>query len=114
MKPSRAAAPLLRTPSVLSLGAAHAAEHDMQRRVARACKADIQKLCEGIKPGEDRIASGLEDQTDRLSGGFKDALKDGTETRQCGKTGSRSWARGDARHCVFLPAMVGDRLDARG
>lgn len=44
--------------------------------VAAACQQDMKTLCQGVKPGEGRIAACLREHHDQVSDGCKAALKE--------------------------------------
>src|SRR5574338_973780 len=56
------AGPLLATPLVLAQG----------MEPGKACKADLEKVCPGVQPGQGRILACLEGKTDQLSPACKD------------------------------------------
>ena len=71
--------------SLLAAFTAHAAEPGVPAKVAKACKEDIKTLCEGVKPGEGRIAACLKDKADKVSDGCKDADKAAAAARKGAK-----------------------------
>ena len=60
---------------LLAFGAAHAADAPAAA-VVEACKADVEKLCPGVQPGEGRIAACLKGKHRQLSDGCKTAIKE--------------------------------------
>ncbi|MBK5958549.1 hypothetical protein CCR97_10060 [Rhodoplanes elegans] len=61
--------------AVLLAAGVHAPALAQDQAVLRdACKADYQKLCQGMQPGGGRIIKCLQDQSDKLSPGCKTAL----------------------------------------
>lgn len=54
-------------------GGGPAAAQD-QRVLRDACKADYQRLCQGVQPGGGRIVKCLQDQGDKLTPACKTAL----------------------------------------
>jgi len=44
--------------------------------VVDACKADVEKLCPGVQPGEGRIAACLKGKHRQMSDGCKAAIKE--------------------------------------
>ena len=71
--------------SLLAAFAAHAAEPGVTAKVAKACKQDIKTLCDGVKPGEGRIAACLKEHADKVSDGCKAAVKDAAAARKGAK-----------------------------
>jgi Cysteine rich repeat len=65
------------------LGAAHAADTPAAATI-EACKADIEKLCPGVQPGEGRIAACLKDKRRQLSDGCKTAIKEQRKNKKAG------------------------------
>lgn len=63
--------------------AAHAADAPAAA-VVEACKADVEKLCPGVQPGEGRIAACLRGKHRQLSDGCKTALKEQRKNRKAG------------------------------
>ncbi|MFL9827582.1 cysteine rich repeat-containing protein [Rhodoplanes sp. SY1] len=59
---------------LLAAGAQTSALAQDQAVLRDACKADYQKLCQGVQPGGGRIIKCLQDQSDKLSPGCKTAL----------------------------------------
>jgi hypothetical protein len=47
-----------------------------------ACRADVEKLCKGIRPGEGRIRACLKSNEDRLSQECKNQIAKAKERRQ--------------------------------
>lgn len=62
------------------LGAARAADTPAAGAV-EACKADVEKLCPGVQPGEGRIAACLKGKHRQLSDGCKAAIKEQRRNR---------------------------------
>ena len=54
--------------------------------VVEACKADVEKLCPGVQPGEGRIAACLMDKRRQVSDGCKTAIKE--QRKNKGKAGA--------------------------
>ena len=54
---------------------AHAADAP-PAAVVDACKADVEKLCPGVQPGEGRIAACLKGKHRQMSDGCKAAIKE--------------------------------------
>jgi glutamine cyclotransferase len=50
-------------------------QKERARAVARACRADAQKFCQGIEPGGGRLLTCLKGREADLSAGCRDALK---------------------------------------
>jgi hypothetical protein len=50
-------------------------QKERARAVARACRADAQKFCQGIEPGGGRLLTCLKGREAELSTGCRDALK---------------------------------------
>lgn len=71
--------------TLLAAFAAHAADPGVPAKVGRACKEDIKTLCEGVKPGEGRIAACLKEKADKVSDGCKAAIKDAAAARKGAK-----------------------------
>ena len=71
--------------TLLAAFTAHAAEPGVPAKVAKACRQDIKTLCEGVKPGEGRIAACLKDKADQVSDGCKAAVKDAAAARKGAK-----------------------------
>ena len=67
--------------------AAHAAEPGVPAKVAKACKDDIKTLCEGVKPGQGRIAACLKEKKDQVSEPCKAAVKAAADGRKALKPG---------------------------
>lgn len=65
------------------LGAAHAADAPAAAAL-EACKADVEKLCPGVQPGEGRIAACLKDKRRQLSDGCKTAIKEQRKNKKAG------------------------------
>ncbi len=63
------------TLSLMAVHGAHAAEPGVTGRAAKACKADIDSFCAGVKPGEGRIVACLKENRDKLSEDCKTAAK---------------------------------------
>lgn len=63
--------------------AAHAADAPAGA-VVEACKADVEKLCPGVQPGEGRIAQCLRGKHRQLSDGCKTALKEQRKKQKAG------------------------------
>ncbi len=61
---------VLAVSALVNLGAAQAAE----REHPRACRADVQKLCKGVQPGEGRVAMCLKEHEQELSSGCRDQI----------------------------------------
>lgn len=47
----------------------------------QACKGDVEQFCQGVKPGEGRIAACLKEHKSEVSAECKDAIKDAREHR---------------------------------
>ncbi|MFX8832873.1 cysteine rich repeat-containing protein, partial [Acinetobacter baumannii] len=50
-------------------------QKERARTLARACRADAQKFCQGIDPGGGRLLTCLKGREADLSAGCRDALK---------------------------------------
>lgn len=50
-----------------------------------ACRADVEKLCQGIRPGDGRLRACLKSNKDRLSDGCKSAITAAIQSRREGK-----------------------------
>ena len=50
---------------------------------AEACKADAEKLCQGIRPGQGRIANCLIEKKDQVSPGCRQAIAEGERRHPC-------------------------------
>jgi hypothetical protein len=61
--------------AMLGAGSALAADDGAQPVGKAACKADAQKLCPGVKPGEGRIAACLKEHRAEVSPACKAAAK---------------------------------------
>jgi Cysteine rich repeat len=58
-------------------GSAHAADAPAAGgAVVEACKADVEKLCPGVQPGEGRVAACLKGKHRQMSDGCKAAIKE--------------------------------------
>lgn len=79
----RIATPLFATLLLAAGMAAHAADAPAGA-VVEACKADIEKLCPGVQPGEGRIAQCLRGKHRQLSDGCKTALKEQRKKQKAG------------------------------
>ena len=55
-----------------------------------ACKADVQRLCAGVQPGEGRIRACVRQHQQDLSAGCKAAISHRREEKQTGKQTSTS------------------------
>ncbi|MGC4059723.1 MAG: cysteine rich repeat-containing protein [Aquabacterium sp.] len=66
--------------------------HGQHGAMKAACKEDVAKLCEGIKPGGGRIAACLKAHKDQVSDGCKAAVKAGHAHRQGGKSATGAQA----------------------
>jgi Cysteine rich repeat len=63
--------------ALLALSVAHAADAPAAPpALVEACKADVEKLCPGVQPGEGRIAACLKGKHRQLSDGCKTAIKE--------------------------------------
>jgi hypothetical protein len=62
--------------------------HGQHGPMKTACKEDVAKLCEGIKPGGGRIAACLKEHKDQVSDGCKAAVKAGHAHRKGDKAGA--------------------------
>lgn len=51
-----------------------------------ACRADVKRLCDGVKPGEGRIKECFKARRDEISADCRAALKGARERRQSMKT----------------------------
>jgi hypothetical protein len=51
-----------------------AAAKEQGKEFAQACKADAEKLCSGVKPGQGRVAACLMEHQDQLSGACKEKM----------------------------------------
>ncbi|RAI38499.1 cysteine rich repeat-containing protein [Rhodoplanes roseus] len=60
-----------------TLAADPAAAQDQRSVLRDACKADYQRLCNGVQPGGGRIVKCLQDQSDKLTPACKTALSKG-------------------------------------
>jgi len=76
---------ILASAALLGLGTAQAADAPAGP-VVDACKADVEKLCPGVQPGEGRIAACLKDKRRQLSDGCKTAIKE--QRKNKGKAGA--------------------------
>jgi len=73
--------------AMLAFSAAHAADAPAAPpAVVAACKADVEKLCPGVQPGEGRIAACMKDKRRQLSDGCKAAIKE--QRKNKGKAGA--------------------------
>lgn len=70
--------------SLMAAVAAHA-EPGVPAKVGKACREDIKTLCNGVKPGEGRMAACLKDNADKVSEGCKAAIKDAAAARKGAK-----------------------------
>lgn len=52
--------------------------------VAEACKADVDKLCNGVQPGEGRIGACLKEHKKEVSKGCKQAIMKERKARKAG------------------------------
>jgi hypothetical protein len=68
------------------------APHGPHGAMKAACKEDIAKLCDGIKPGGGRIAACLKAHKDQVSDNCKAAVKAGHERRKGDKAGASDQA----------------------
>lgn len=50
---------------------------------AEVCRADADKLCQGVQPGQGRIAGCLVDKKAQLSPGCRQAIEDGERRQPC-------------------------------
>lgn len=55
------------------------------KELAKACKPDAQKLCQGIRPGKGRIASCLREHHDQLSGACSEKIAQSEKRHPCTK-----------------------------
>jgi hypothetical protein len=63
--------------AALAFTAAHAADAPAApAAVVEACKADVEKLCPGVQPGEGRIAACLKGKHRQMTDGCKTAIKE--------------------------------------
>jgi hypothetical protein len=53
--------------------------------VREACRADVEKLCQGIRPGDGRLRACLKSNKDRISEGCKTAITAAIQARREGK-----------------------------
>ncbi|HUN56316.1 MAG TPA: cysteine rich repeat-containing protein [Smithella sp.] len=68
---------------MLMLGVASAQEKTGPPMEGRgACKADVEKFCKGVKPGEGRIIACLKGNEDRLSQSCKNEIAKAREKKQ--------------------------------
>jgi hypothetical protein len=75
--------------ALLVSGGAGAAERGAVRA---ACRADAQRLCTGVEPGQGRIVACLRDKAEQLTPDCRNALRDAAERR----TGQGAAGRGGA------------------
>lgn len=65
------------------------ADRAQLRAMTQACRPDVQRLCEGVRPGEGRILACLYEQADRVSAPCRDAMERAAELRaQRGPSGA--------------------------
>ena len=62
--------------ATIMLGAATSSAHpdNQMQAVRQACHADVEKFCQGIRPGQGRIRACLRSNKDRVSDGCKSAV----------------------------------------
>src|SRR5262249_25614951 len=50
---------------------------------AEACKADAQKVCQGVQPGEGRVLNCLADNKDKVSPACRQKIEEGERKHPC-------------------------------
>jgi len=87
----------LMTIAAVMLGASGSSAHpEMQLQAVRqACHADVQKFCQGIRPGQGRIRACLRSNKDRVSDGCKSAVAALIQTRKDARNPSTPVPQGD-------------------
>jgi hypothetical protein len=67
---------------LLMAGAASAADAPAGGAVAAACKADVEKLCGGVQPGDGKIKACMKEHRKELSEGCKKELAEARKAKK--------------------------------
>ncbi len=75
--------------AVASLGVSGAALAQPAGKRDNPCRADAEKLCKGVQPGQGRIVQCLEQHQSELSGGCRAAMDEGRKKHPCAADAER-------------------------
>lgn len=75
--------------ALASLGLPGAAHAQPGERGNNPCRADAERLCKGVQPGQGRIVQCLEQHESELSGGCRASLEEGRKKHPCAADAER-------------------------